>query len=174
MTTGDDAEAAISPIWPRGRLAAALRDDAQSYLEAARVLAKNDLRGSLRPTYFLLCHGVELALKAFLAAKDASDEFIRKKVGHRLDKAFEESAALGLSDPESKFRQLVNFLAPFHDEYAFRYRDVEFDHVPEFQEALDRALMMLRSIEPAVMHSLFRDIKTPYEYTYLTRDDPAE
>ena len=49
------------------------------------------------PRYFLFCHAIELALKAFLAQKTGlSQKELADKFGHDLDALLKEGTALGL------------------------------------------------------------------------------
>lgn len=52
------------------------------------------------PRYYLLGHGIELALKAFLLAKGVPHEKLRsmKLMGHDLEKALARAEGLGISD----------------------------------------------------------------------------
>lgn len=66
--------------------------------EAVEAIAKNDA-DIAAPRYYLLGHGIELALKAFLLAKDVSIAELRsmKLMGHDLEKALIRAEGLGLS-----------------------------------------------------------------------------
>lgn len=75
---------------------------ASEYLQAAEVVettAKSDM-DLIAPRYYLLGHGVELALKAFPLAKDVPLAELRSKklMGHDLEKALVRAEGLGLSD----------------------------------------------------------------------------
>nr|WP_312379579.1 hypothetical protein [Delftia acidovorans] len=48
------------------------------------------------PALYLLGHGLELTLKAFLLSKGAALEDVRKKLGHDLERAFSSSKENGL------------------------------------------------------------------------------
>jgi hypothetical protein len=165
MQAGEAGEATSS--WPRGALAMAMLTDARSYLIAARRLAAGDLRGVLRPTYFLLGHALELAIKAFLAAKDVSDDELERKIGHDLKRAYRKALKCGLHEGQ-EHRALVDKIAPFHKGLSFRYRKLDFDSVPEFERCAAITDAVTSAIEPAIMHTYLRDIKIPYNFDYLT------
>jgi hypothetical protein len=74
---------------PPGIHAGKLHDEAQSYVEAPRKLA-DDPQRFIGPRYFLLCHGLELALKSFLAAKGDRNEVL-VNLGHDLNKAYDRA-----------------------------------------------------------------------------------
>jgi hypothetical protein len=46
--------------------------------------------------YYLYCHSIELALKAFLLAKEIPIEILKKKIGHNLSKALKKARNLGI------------------------------------------------------------------------------
>src|SRR4029077_1808487 len=48
------------------------------------------------PRYFLLCHSIELALKAYLAMYDATPEQLKYDFGHKLDELVDEAVKKGL------------------------------------------------------------------------------
>jgi hypothetical protein len=48
------------------------------------------------PRYFLLCHSIELALKAYLAKLGATLEQLKWDFGHKLDRLVDEAAKKGL------------------------------------------------------------------------------
>ena len=50
-----------------------------------------------RPRYFLLCHAIELALKAFLALHGESESDLRLKFGHDLKKVLKRAKEFGLT-----------------------------------------------------------------------------
>ncbi len=52
------------------------------------------------PRYFLLCHSIELALKAFLHVNGVSEPEMRARHGHSLAKLFEAAATHGLAMSE--------------------------------------------------------------------------
>lgn len=75
---------------------------ASEYLQAAEAveaIAKSNM-DIPAPRYYLLGHGIELALKAFLLAKDVPLAELRsmKLMGHDLEKALARAEGLGLSD----------------------------------------------------------------------------
>lgn len=67
--------------------------------EAVEAVAKSDM-DIPAPRYYLLGHGIELALKAFLLAKGVPHEELRsmKLMGHDLEKALARAEGLDISD----------------------------------------------------------------------------
>jgi hypothetical protein len=73
------------------------------------------------PRYFLLCHCIELSLKAYLAGKGVSDrELSGKKFGHNLKNLFDAAVERDLSLTAHACR-LVKYLEEPHTDYAARY-----------------------------------------------------
>jgi hypothetical protein len=67
--------------------------------EAVEAVAKSDM-DIPAPRYYLLGHGIELALKAFLLSKGVPLEELRsmKLMGHELEKALVRAEGMGFSD----------------------------------------------------------------------------
>lgn len=67
--------------------------------EAVEAVAKSDM-DIPAPRYYLLGHGIELAIKAFLLAKDVPLAELRsmKLMGHDLEKALYRAEGLGFSN----------------------------------------------------------------------------
>lgn len=74
---------------------------AKEYLQAAKIIEKtvNFNLEIAAPRYYLLGHGIELALKAFLLAKNVPPKELQsKKMAHDLEKALVSAEKLGLSE----------------------------------------------------------------------------
>jgi hypothetical protein len=63
-----------------------LLTDAKEMLAAAKLLHDSEVWKAQRPTYYLLGHSIEVALKSFLLANGASQGTLKKKLGHNLAK----------------------------------------------------------------------------------------
>jgi hypothetical protein len=104
-------------------LACGLIEEAQVYVESARRLDKA-CRNSARffgPTYFLLCHSIELALKAYLAASGVSEARLRNELGHDIRHALRSARGHGFTPTDKRFPDIVRLLAPYHLDHSFRY-----------------------------------------------------
>jgi hypothetical protein len=100
-----------------------LIQDAKSYLKAAVVVNQADKRSFFSPpSYFLVCHAIELALKAFLAAHGTSERTLRRKLGHNLLGLYEAALKYDFKPADDDFSELVDWLHPYHQEHVFRYR----------------------------------------------------
>jgi hypothetical protein len=73
------------------------------------------------PRYFLLCHSVELALKAFLHMKGVSEREMRgRQYGHSLAKLFEAASNHGL-DISERARLIPHYYNDLHMDGWSRY-----------------------------------------------------
>lgn len=69
---------------------------ANEYLKAAKDFQKTK---EFSPVpYFLFSISIELALKAFLLAKDVPIASLKRQIGHNLEKALDKAVELGLRD----------------------------------------------------------------------------
>jgi hypothetical protein len=77
------------------------------------------------PRYFLLCHSVELALKAFLLHRGATlDELKDFDIRHKLDKLVTEAVAKGLH-LRQETQEGISALTDAHSEFWHRYPKAE-------------------------------------------------
>ena len=98
--------------------------DAEDYVESARQLAA--LQGGLvrkwvSPIYQLLCHAIELTLKAYLAASGVPITTLANHIGHDLELAFRCAQKHGFTPSDAGFWEVVQSLAPYHLDHSFRY-----------------------------------------------------
>jgi hypothetical protein len=82
-----------NPLYPLDLL-----ERAEEFLEAFHQLPpEQEVRRWISwPRYFLLCHAVELALKAFLSRQGIAEETLRKCFGHKIDKLVAEAMSRSL------------------------------------------------------------------------------
>lgn len=105
---------------PLGILAMQFWHEAVAYLCAAKILMRdNSAKDTIPPTYFLMSHGLELVLKAYLLSRDVPcvDVF---KLQHRVQEAYEKAKSLGLVEVEHT-EAMIEKLSDFHSEHLFRY-----------------------------------------------------
>ena len=75
-----------------------------------------------RPRYFLFCHAIELALKAFLALHGLTqDELAQKPYGHDLEALMNKAVQLGLRFDRHDTASQLLLLNQAHTEYWPRY-----------------------------------------------------
>ena len=78
------------------------------------------------PAYYLCCHAIELALKAYLRGKRASINEL-KRIGHDLSKAYKKALNNGLEDicvltPEEV--DAIELVNPIYSKKEFEYKRV--------------------------------------------------
>jgi len=73
-----------------------ISNDARDFLDAAH-LVRRDKPVWFAPTYFLICHSIELSFKAFLRASGYSDKQLRL-VNHNLDECVAAAKAAGIEN----------------------------------------------------------------------------
>src|SRR5690348_8855251 len=76
----------------------ALHFYAKDYLVAAESLVRQDADGFPFVHYYLVCHSLELALKAFLSAKGSKTRVLKNSFNHSLRKLLAEAQRTGLRD----------------------------------------------------------------------------
>jgi hypothetical protein len=71
---------------------------ANEFYQASCILVQPENEGLLHPSYYLVSHSIELALKAFLRGNGVSLEDLKnqRKFGHDLEKVFNKCIQLGL------------------------------------------------------------------------------
>jgi len=92
------------------------------FLESSHRLAEVT-RSSARfadPTYYLLCHGIELTLKSYLAASGLSEKKLRD-LRHDLKRALRCARRRGFVPADDRFPEIVEWLAPYHLDHFLRY-----------------------------------------------------
>jgi hypothetical protein len=95
---------------------------ADQFYDAFNELGPDHLHPSISwPRYFLLCHAVELALKAYLLSRGASwKEVTTRDIRHNFNKLLDEAVNKGLPlAPETQGR--IRNLAETHSEFSHRY-----------------------------------------------------
>lgn len=104
------------------------------------------------PIYYLYCHSMELAMKAFLRAKGASDKELRaRRIGHSLAKLWEICLAQhhGFDLPT---RLTLNAIIPLLDGYAtnfeFRYVKTGLKTLPTLREVRDACARLIAAARP--------------------------
>ena len=134
-------------------------DRAKEFLEAFRQLPQQpQLRWISWPRYFLLCHAVEMGLKAFLASRGVSIEKLEEKpFGHHLDRLMNRAARKGLNIGTAA-TELIK-LSDAHTNHWARYpHDIgkavfaieTFEpRVEELLEAVSQAIWRVHAADPA-------------------------
>jgi hypothetical protein len=111
---------------PLGILSAQFFSEARAYLTAADILICDASPGTNQPAYFLMCHALELMLKAYIMARGGSYEEV-VDLGHDLQKAHARAESLGLPVEGEQTPILIQRLSEFHEALLFRYPVVKKD-----------------------------------------------
>jgi hypothetical protein len=127
-------------------LAIGFANDAEAYIGAAQQL--EDFR-SFGPRYFLFCHALELLLKAQILATGADQEELIK-IGHDLGKAYSRAIELGYRPADDRATQIVVWLAPYHKDHTFRYKETGYLVVPTGEDLVTIFRSMHLEIEATV------------------------
>ena len=96
--------------------------DAEDYVESARqldALHGGIVRKWVSPIYQLLCHAIELTLKAYLAASGVPITTLANHIGHDLELAFRCAQKHGFTPSDGRFWEVVQLLAPYHLDHLF-------------------------------------------------------
>jgi hypothetical protein len=72
------------------------------------------------PRYFLLCHAIELALKAYLAKVGATSEQLKYEFGHKLGKLLDEAVDMG-PRLTTETQERIKLLNEAHSKFWHRY-----------------------------------------------------
>lgn len=73
-----------------------ISNEAQSFLEAAKILRSNT-NHIFTPTYFAICQSIELSVKAFLRGSGYTEPSLRR-IGHDLVAGITQAQTAGLED----------------------------------------------------------------------------
>ena len=77
-----------------------------------------------KPKFYLVCHGLELALKSFIVNQlpiNVNIETYIKKIGHNLTTCLNDAKRHGLNILDPKEERLINKIAPDYKDKAFEY-----------------------------------------------------
>ena len=123
---------------------------AKDYLEAGYAVTTSMPRAHApTPAYYLYCHSIELALKAYLRGTGASIKDL-KRIGHDLSKAYKKALGTGLKDkctltPEQIGAiELVN---PIYSKKEFEYIKVGFRTLPNIDVLYSTAISLIHGIK---------------------------
>ncbi|MEC9493049.1 hypothetical protein [Flexistipes sp.] len=96
---------------------------ANEFYESARLI--RNIKGKLFvPSYYLICHSIELALKAFLRGCGKELDFLKNVLGHDLKKCLDEARNNNLSEYvkiSSKFETSIEVVNPYYMSKQFEY-----------------------------------------------------
>ncbi len=98
---------------PPQLLAIHLIQDARAFISDAETLLEANSQGTgaspfSAPTYYLLCHAMELALKGYLASSGVSKSKLQYEIGHDLEKALSLAQKRGFVPADDRFVELIH------------------------------------------------------------------
>jgi hypothetical protein len=102
-----------------------LLTDAKEMLAAAKLLHDSGVWKVQRPTYYLLGHAMEVALKSFLLANGTSPGTLKKKLGHNLAKTARRVIAAksnSVSPIVQEYLAAIDLLNHYYQAKEFEYR----------------------------------------------------
>jgi hypothetical protein len=122
---------------------------ADQFYDAFYKLGADHLHPSVSwPRYFLLCHAIELALKAYLAKVGMMPKRLRsKRYGHNLTRLATDAIKKGLSlTPETQAR--IKDLAKAHSKFWHRYPrdDGKFEDVYVIEQFINAAHELMNAV----------------------------
>jgi len=124
--------------------------DAKAYLKAASALSHDDI-SMFSPVYFLLCHGIELSLKAFILVSGGTARELKKPdIRHHLNALRDRAYEFGYQPTNAKTDEVISMLAPYHASHSFRYRDPGFVRYPVIADTIEVLTSMLDEIGPVI------------------------
>lgn len=129
--------------------------DAEDYVEGARQLVASQ-KGAIilkwkGPIYHLLCHAIELTLKAYLAASGVPITTLANHIRHDLELAFRCAQKHGFAPFDAGFCEIVQWLAPYHRDHSFRYGKAHgYVTHPEPSPVADIITNTIKAVEPYV------------------------
>lgn len=94
---------------------------ASDYFDAGERWPKTDEISPYSPVpYFLYCRAMELGLKSFLLAKGKKLKWIKKKLGHSLDKGLRIAKSNGLDDLFKTTNEEINEISKANRNYQIK------------------------------------------------------
>jgi hypothetical protein len=140
---------------PPQLLAIAFIQDARAFISDAETLLEANSQGTgaspfSAPTYYLLCHAMELALKGYLASSGVPKNKLQFKIGHDLEKALSQAQKRGFVPADDRFAELIEWLGPFHLDHSFRYRKTGLLRLPAPAIAVEVIKATIAGLEPHV------------------------
>jgi len=123
---------------------------ANNYLDAARVLVSSSDRDLVpTPAYYLICHSIELTLKAYL--RGSGEELKRlRKIGHNLNQCLSKAGEKGLAQYhclKPSQEKAVSLINDYYESKELEYISTGFKTLPTYKvldEVADELLLSLR------------------------------
>lgn len=132
--------------------------------EEQQIIAPHQTGNTLIP-YYLYCHAIELALKAFLMVKGFSDEEL-KDIGHKIELAFNTAKERGLSKVvtfSSDEETIISWIGNYYKAKVFEYLITGYYELPELSAVYSLGKKLTTELKPyidTVVTQAIRDSKT--------------
>jgi hypothetical protein len=134
-----------------------LLTDAKEMLAAAKLLHDSDVWKVQGPTYYLLGHSVEVALKSFLLANGTSPGTLKKKLGHNLAKTARRVIAArsnSVSPIVQEHLDSIDLLNHYYQAKEFEYRVTGSKSYPAKETLFAFLDAIIPKIEPVAYQAL--------------------
>ena len=130
---------------------------ASEFLRAADLLESGD--GFSPVPYYLHCHVIELALKAFLLAKGFPKKHLKHKLRHDLEKALNKAVQHGLQSEvtiEPKEEEAIGKANAYYVEKGFEYFDISkagtgYQGLPDLKILTDVSSRLISGVKDVCM-----------------------
>lgn len=136
--------------------------DAKEMLKAAVILHDSGVWEVQGPTYYLLGHGIEVALKAFLLANGDSLDRMKEKIGHNIAQAAQRVTATTKSEPLANVVKdhmpAIELLNVYYRAKEFEYRVTGAKSYPQKEVLIAFLRAIIPIIEP-VAYQAYKDWK---------------
>jgi hypothetical protein len=134
-----------------------LLTDAKEMLAAAKLLHDSEVWKVQRPTYYLLGHSIEVALKSFLLANGASPRTLKKKLGHNLTKTARRVIAAksnSVSPIVQEYLAAIDLLNHYYQAKELEYRVTGTKTFPAKETLIAFLDAVIPKIEPVAYQAL--------------------
>jgi hypothetical protein len=124
--------------------------DARQMLEAAELVSRSSTLATSSPTFYLMGHGLEVALKAYLRSRGHSLKALRA-IGHDIESAAQEAMAQGLGELFSfspTDLAAISALNQYYKAKHFEYRVTGYRSLPPTESLLVLGNRLLAAIRP--------------------------
>ena len=134
-----------------------LLTDAKEMLAAAKLLHDSDVWKVQRPTYNLLGHAIEVALKSFLLANGSSHGRLKKKLGHDLSKTARRvinAKSNSVSPIAQEYLAAIDLLNHYYQANELEYRVTGTKTFPAKETLIAFLDAVIPKIEPVAYQAL--------------------
>jgi HEPN domain-containing protein len=121
---------------------------ANEFFESA-VLTRKEKGKFFVPSYYLICHSLELALKAFLRAKGKHLPFL-KRLGHDLEKLVVQAENYGISNHggiSEKLKVSIKLVNQYYKTKQFEYISVGSKILPDIDILICEVSEIIKNIK---------------------------